>query len=109
MSPIFLFASLLVVAYAQYPPPAAEETCVCAKKLNKALVDSLKGCVEAADALMNCEEGKALPPVNIEWILRVKMEADSCSCAKKITKPLTDSLDGCIDAVKQIRECNNPA
>ena len=107
MSPIFLFALFLVAAYAQ-DVYTAEETCECAEKLNKALVDSLKGCVEATDALINCEEGKPLPRVNTEWMLQVKMEADSCSCAKKVTKQLTNSLDGCIDAVKQINECNKP-
>ena len=100
MSSFFLFALLFAIGY----NPAEAETCACAKKINKALIDSLKGCTEAAGALLSCEEEKP-PKVNIEDMIKVRIEADSCTCAKKATKPLSESLDGCVDAVKALKDC----
>jgi hypothetical protein len=68
--------------------------CPCQDKVNKALVQSLKSCTDAINAVVNCAT-----PANPAPVTSSKKTSTSCDCQKKVTKALSQSLKSCTDAL----------
>ena len=89
---------------------AEDSSCACQEEVNKALIQSLKGCTDALTAIEECDK----EPTIFNQAKKVKMEAQaiaaatSCECAKKVTEALTKSLKSCVEAISESISCGGP-
>ena len=87
------------------------EDCACQEEVNKALIQSLKGCTDALTAMEECNKE---PSTVFNQAKKVKMEgqavgaASSCECAKKVSEALTRSLESCVEALSESMSCGGP-
>ena len=87
------------------------EDCACQEEVNKALIQSLKGCTDALTAMEECNKE---PGTVFNQAKKVKMEgqavgaASSCECAKKVSEALTRSLESCVEALSESMSCGGP-
>ena len=87
------------------------EDCACQEEVNKALIQSLKGCTDALTAMEECNKE---PGTVFNQAKKVKMEgqavsaASSCECAKKVSEALTRSLKSCVEALSESMSCGGP-
>jgi hypothetical protein len=75
-----------------YSDTESTPDCKCRDNMNKDLIQSLKSCTDAVDAIKTCS-----PPSNIQRPSPSSLA--SCPCGEDITKALIESLSSCTDVL----------